>query len=64
MNFYALILSLIIAIPLTAILDYFLLRKNYRELTGKEPNKWFWLWPCCLEITLYIMGIYTGVYLI
>lgn len=54
------ILFNIVLIPLTAYLDYLLLKENYRKITGGNPGKWFWIWPCFLEIMLFNAGIILG----
>lgn len=55
-----LILLNVLTIPVVALLDYKLLRKNYEQEYGHDPGKWFWLWPCILELMIFNAGIVVG----
>jgi hypothetical protein len=55
-----LIVLLIIAIPATAIIDYFAFRKGIEYRTGR-PVRWFdFIVPCAVEIFCFIAGYILG----
>lgn len=50
----------LIAIPATALIDYFAFRKRFEEENGK-PLRWnYFFLPCTLEIGCFIAGVLIG----
>lgn len=50
-----------VAIPIVALVDYYSLRGHVEKATGKPVEKWFWLWPCILELVIFNAGISLGI---
>lgn len=55
-----LILLIIVAIPITAIVDYFAFRERFKKEMG-EPMKWhYFITPCALELGCFAAGYIIG----
>ena len=55
------LLFLLILIPITAGIDYFVFRGRYREEMGKEMKWHYFITPCLLEISMFIAGYLMGI---
>jgi hypothetical protein len=55
-----LIILLLIAIPITALVDYFAFKKRFSIEMG-YPMKWhYFFMPCLLEISCFAAGVIIG----
>lgn len=55
------ILLFLIAIPITAIIDYFAFRKRFKEEFKTEMKWYYFITPCLLECGCFIAGYMVGV---
>lgn len=49
---------LLLLIPITALIDYFAFRKQFKTIYGEEMKWYYFITPCFLEITMFILGYY------
>jgi len=54
------IIILIIAIPITAIIDYFVFCKQFKEVYKTEMKWHYFIIPCSLELGCFITGYLIG----
>jgi hypothetical protein len=53
-------LILLLLIPITALIDYFLFRKRIEQSIGHPPGWYYFVWPSVLEIGMFILGYIYG----